>query len=268
MLGGSAVGFASMSVRHTYFLAESLADTGKAALAGIAALALLRRNLLSQVFARGVGWLILLPSAATVIESLLEGRWPHGGELWFAASAAGALLLAKPELDTPEARREFDPVAYRRVFLAGAVASVTGSIVAASYAAGTWMFGVRASAFGLAALAASLVASAVGVVRMRGWGVLLGAVTALGALVAALTARDEFTAAALALAALPGMLLVAPLVAARVRPPEPATAPARVPARADVEWDEAPPVRARIADALEAEAIDASVTERASSHAE
>jgi hypothetical protein len=283
-LAGSSLGFAALSMGHTHFRGESLEWTGMAALTGVASVALFGRRLLSQIFARGVAWLVLLPSATVVVGSLLSGRWPEGRETWFAATAAGALLLARSQLHTREAKREFDPVAYRRMFLAGAVASMTASLVAATYMVAMWHYGPRSGAVGLAVLATSLVASAVGVVRMRGWGVLLGALTAAGSLVAAVTAGDEVTAVALALAALPPALLAAPVLLARLRPPEPErrASPGRVAATTEAGWLEAParseagsgallardpPVRARVAADVEAEAEDPGAGRNLSTHA-
>jgi hypothetical protein len=106
---------------------------------------------------------------------------------------------------------------------------------------------------GLGALAIGLLASAVGVMRMRTWGVLLGAVTSAATIVAALFASDHAEAFALTVAALPGVLLAATVVAARRAGPSHA-APADVvsastdSATVDVSEreDALPAVRARV----------------------
>jgi len=107
-------------------------------------------------------------------------------------------------------------------------------------------------------------------VRMRAWGVLLGIVTSTVALGVALLSTDVFAAVGLALAAVPGLVLASPLVAARLRKPAPAAAiPGGVRLAADVhveaDVDAGPPVFARIAAPAEAEVaplLPASVTRR------
>ena len=174
-----------------------------------------RRSVLAQVLSRGVAWFVLTPMLVGVAASLVSGRLPDGYTAFFAATSAGALLLARPALHTEAARKEFSPVAYRRVFLAGAVASAMVATAVAISAAALMPEGVGLGV-GLAALAAALFASVIGVVRMRAWGVLLGGVTSVVALVAALFSGQELVSIGLALAALPGLLLASPLVAARL----------------------------------------------------
>ncbi len=115
-------------------------------------------------------------------------------------------------------------------------------------------FGPTLGSVGALALAASLLASAVGVVRMRSWGVLLGVLTSMVTLGAAALAGDLGLSLGLVLAALPGLLLAAPIVASRVRPVGPEASPSppvRLAATPALEEPE-PPFRARI----DAEACD------------
>ena len=134
---------------------------------------------------------------------------------------------------------------YRRLFLAGAVASAMTATATALFAFETFRWGSHAPALGLATLAAVLAGSALGVTKMRAWGVLLGVVGSVAALVAAVLSGNELVATGLALAAIPGALLAAPLVAARLglrrrHPPPRRTRRARV-----LDEERPPAVRAR-----------------------
>jgi hypothetical protein len=203
---------------------------------------LLRRGVLPQVLSRGVAWVVCLPALAGVAESLLYGRVPDFTGGAFAASTGAALLLSWPNLHTGEARREFAPVAYRRTFLGGAVASAAAGTVAALGGLGNLVWGQPRVGLELGALAAVMLATTLGVVRMRAWGVLLGLLTSVAMLVAAALHLNDFMAWGFALAALPGLLLSAPLLVSRLGPQAPARLP--VPARPSVVAP--PPVRVRI----------------------
>jgi hypothetical protein len=94
-------------------------------------------------------------------------------------------------------------------------------------------------------LAAVMLATPLGVVRMRAWGVLLGLVTAV-AMIGETLAHRNITAWGYALAAVPGLLLTAPLLVSRLRtqppgPPETASAVMRT--------SRSPEVRVRVTDA-------------------
>jgi len=70
-----------------------------------------------------------------------------------------------------------------------------------------------------------MLATTFGVVRMRAWGVLLGVMTALAMLVEVLLHRNDFTTWGFALAAVPGLVLAAPLLVSRIWPEKPGTEP-------------------------------------------
>jgi hypothetical protein len=245
-LGAAAVGAGFIVSRDSE---SRVVGLSLAALLFLAALGLGRRSMLVQVLSRGVAWMVLAPMVVAIVAQLLDGHLPDGSSLFFAATSAAALLLARPSLHTDGARAEFSPAAYRRVFLAGAVASVTAgtvvAVVAAAFATSAPGVGV-----GLAALAGALLASAIGVVRMRAWGVLLGIVTSVAAVATALFSPNEMVAVGLVLTALPGLLLASPLLAARLRGPLPRGGQARSPGSQSVAVDEgadaAPPVFARV----------------------
>jgi hypothetical protein len=242
-LAASAVGFAWSSMQDDGFFSLRWGFIAMTALTGAAAMALLRRGVLPQVLARGVAWVVCLPMLAGVVGALFYGRLPDAGTTAFAATSGAALLLSWPNLHTDQAMREFGPVGYRRTFLAGAVAAAATGVVAALGAACDLVWGSRHYCLELAALAAAMLATTVGVVRMRAWGVLLGMVTSVAMLGEAVARRGDFTWAGYAIAALPGLLLAAPLLASRLRP-EPVAAPVRV-ARPPTAASP-PPVRVRV----------------------
>jgi hypothetical protein len=184
---------------------------GVAAALSVAGVGLCRRSILVQVLARGTAWALLLPAFAA-----------SGAAL--AGASALALLLARPMLHTPIARAEFAPVAYRRWLLAGAVGSVAGAATAAAIGLESLSWGPASVGAGLLVLAASLLASAVGVARMRAWGVLLGMVTSVALLVVAAFLHDANAVLAGALA-VPGMMFALPVVR---RGSAPRPGPARV----------------------------------------
>jgi hypothetical protein len=221
-LAASAVGFAWASTSEHDFFSLRWGLIGMTALTGGAAVALLRRGVLPQVLARGVAWVVCLPALAGVLGSLLYGRFPDAGASGFAVSTGAALLLSWPNLHTDDARREFAPVAYRRTFLAGAVASAAAGTVAALGGLGNLIWGQPGEGLPLAALAAVMLATTVGVVRMRAWGVLLGMITALAMLVEMMLHLHDFTTWGFAVAALPGLILAAPLLVSRLLPEKPA----------------------------------------------
>jgi len=250
-LAASAVGVGWLGVSMARYFEPSMIAVAVAISAsiGVAAVGLSRRSVLAQVLSRGVAWVVLTPALLGLANSLALGHLPGLHVLFLAVTSGSALLLARPALYTDAARAEFSPVAYRSIFLAGAVASVTTAAVVALFAVDQAAWGQPRHALSMAVFIASMLASAVGVVRMRAWGILLGMVTSAIALGAALLSLHE-TLGVLALAAFPGTLLAAPLVAARLRRPRDATAVRGELRNCEVAIEEAedlaPPVFARI----------------------
>jgi hypothetical protein len=211
----------------------------------LSAMAITSRSLLRQVIARGVVWSFFL--GALLIRGLGD-EWSVLRGAVVALSLAG-LLLAAPGMHTGGARAQFDPIAYRRPFLAGAIAAACVGFTNAFGA--VWQLvavarghatGVPAEVWGPALLAVACIASAVGVVRMRAWGVLLAAAAALGSIACALPVWRHVSLVGLGFACLPGLLLTAPVVAsrfARTAPPRPPVR-VRVATEPDRERDEAP----------------------------
>jgi len=182
-----------------------------------------RRGVVSQVLGRGAAWTVLGPClvAAAVVLGL-DHTLPDAGLLATIAAAAGALALTRPMLATDEAKAAFAPLAFRRSLLFASYAAVAYAIglgtavvdlVGRSWQELSWL----GHWVGLPLLAGSLLASAVGVARMRAWGVLLGACASVLALVVGATARDGGLGTAIATAALPGAMMVGAIIAARWR---------------------------------------------------
>jgi hypothetical protein len=215
LLGSAALvttagGMAAIALHDRHWIEWALlASAGVVAAAGIG---LARRSMATQVLSRGAAWAVLAPSALVTVVSLASGH-PEWTAAAFAAGSGGALLLARPMLDTAEARAEFAPSSFRKWLFAGATASVTAGLFSGLFG----LDGLRwhtGTAIALLALSLSLLASAIGVVRMRAWGILLGAATSIVTLVAALAMHDA-AGLALALASIPGMMLVLPVVLAQ-----------------------------------------------------
>jgi hypothetical protein len=201
------VGPLTPSVERAHNLIWSLA---------IAASALLftHKSAQPQAFARGVAWSVVLP---TVVVSLVA--WRHGFHpsllmILPAAAAAAALALARPFLHDDEARATFAPIAMRSWLLASAIAAIGSGLAVARLATALAVY--RSSHVLLGCIAVALVASGIGVVRMRAWGVLAGALSSALALASALHFRSNVVLGWPVLATMiPGLMMVGGVVAAR-----------------------------------------------------
>jgi hypothetical protein len=268
-LAASAAGLGSLAFDEGHL--SSPAVLVVAAVVAAAAVGLGCRSVLVQVLSRGVAWFVLAPMLLGLVEALFRGHLPDAHVVFFATTSAAALLLARPALHTEAARAAFSPVAYRRVFLAGAVASTMTASAMAFFGLERLLWGLFSEPVGpglaLVASAAVLLASAVGVLRMRAWGVLLGGLTSVAALGAALLFGSSFLAIGLLLTALPGLVLASPLLVARLCPGAPAAFAGDRPGR-DVTLEERqdtpPPVRARVGGVAEADGEDIALAGRTS----
>ncbi|MDB4934415.1 MAG: hypothetical protein JWP87_1387 [Labilithrix sp.] len=239
-LVATAGGLAAIAVHELHWIEWGL--LAYAGVVGAAGIGLARKSMPLQVLSRATAWTVLAPSVLVTMISLSGGHieWMAAA---LAASSGGALLLARPMLHTPEARAEFAPSSFRRWLLASATASAGTGIVTGLFALDgmRWHLG---TAIPLLGLAFSLLASAVGVVRMRAWGILLGGLTSVLTLVAALFMHDA-AGMALALATIPGFMFILPvLIAKRERAKADAASYTRV--ASHVSFDDAPS-RVRIA---------------------
>jgi hypothetical protein len=223
----SAAGHAFLSVGRHRIDPALLLFAGLTALASVG---LARRSVATQVLSRGMGILVFGIGA---LASFFDHSLFLGG---IAASAGAALLLSKPMLHTAEARRDFAPLRFRSALLAAASgAAATAGIALLGGLLGLTR-GAPAAGAALLALGGALVAAAVGVARMRAWGILLGGLVSLVTITAAFFVPAW--SSILAALAVPGALLALPVVLARLGIGEPA-AQARIAA--------APSTGARIA---------------------
>lgn len=206
----TAGGLATIAVHDMELIDWSL--LAFAGVVGAAGVGLARRSMTAQVLSRATAWIVLAPSAVIAAFLALSGR-PEWVSAAMAAGSGGALLLARPMLHSAEATAQFHPSSYRRQLLAGATGSASAGIVTGLVAFEA-MRSHPDTAIPLAAFALALIASAVGVVRMRAWGILLGGLTSAIALFAAMMMHGA-TGVAMALTAIPGFMLLLPVLIAR-----------------------------------------------------
>lgn len=205
-------GLAAMAVHDTHWIEWSLlAFSGMVAAAGVG---LARTSLVGQVLSRATAWIVLVPSALVTAFTLAGSHSPDLAATALTVGSGGALLLARPMLHTAKARADFDPTSYRSWLFASATASAFGGILTGMLALDSFRWaGFGAMPVAVTALALAMLASAVGVVRMRGWGLLLGAATSAVTLLAALALHDV-SSLAVAMAAVPGMMMALPILLA------------------------------------------------------
>jgi hypothetical protein len=227
---GSLVPLVAWLIGQIEWVRLDLPLLGLIGLLAATAFGLSRRSVRVQVFSRGVTWLLCGPSVLAALFMLIGGHHIDASVLGVALASSAALLLARPALHTKEALAAFGPVAYRRVFLAGAVASVTAATLIGIMCFDNGGWGHVARGVAEAGVTLGLLASAVGVLRMRAWGVLLGGLTSAAALVAA-AVLGSGDAILLALAAVPGLILLLPVLHSRVARDRNKTAAIAVPTR-------------------------------------
>lgn len=267
LLGSAALiatagGLGAIAVHDVHWIEWGL--LAYAGVVGAAGVGLARRSMTAQILARATAWTVLLPSGLVALVSTMTAGHPEWMAAALTAGSGGALLLSRPMLHTAEARARFAPSRFRRWLLASSTASAMTGLVTGLFAleAMRWH---PASGIPLLALSLSLIGSAVGVVRMRAWGILLGALTSVIALVTAAFMHDA-SGFALALATIPGFMLLLPvLIAQRDRARDATAQKYRV--APHVSFDDAP-TRVRVAtgasSALDEEFDDTSDTSRTS----
>lgn len=209
-LTSGALAYAAIaSSAHGVIAWELLVAAG---VVGVAAVATGARRLLPNMFARGAAWAVAVPAALTMAFMGADG---HVNALLSAIAGTSALSLAlsRRSLSTPEARSDFAPVVSRDWLLASASASLACGAIAGFLTLEQLRFGHLGVGPVLFTLA--FVASAVGVLRMRGWGLLLGGATAIASLTLAAIANGS-ASLLFALTAVPGLMMLAPIVRAKL----------------------------------------------------
>ena len=163
-------------------------------------------------------WATLLPNAYATVLLVTHGYAPGFRTVAEMALALAALVVTRPLLSSQRAREEFAPVALRPWFLASAIGAMASGVVLARLAAAFAHFPMLArDAIGLAVLAVPLVVAGVGVIRMRAWGVVLGALVALMSIPITVWMRDSLLTLPVLLACAPAALMPALVLAARKR---------------------------------------------------
>jgi hypothetical protein len=250
MLGASAI----IAVESVHPWRTDWIGMTWAAMLAVGGLGITAKHLTLQTLSRGMAWVMAAPTALVVgIEAMSSHRidWPVAA--LFAATSS-ALLLARPQLHTKEAREQFHPHRFRKTLIAGSTATAATAYLTGGIALELFRERglVSGSALAFSLLTVTLLAIATAVVRMRAWGILLGAATSAILLVVAAFLRHE-EGMALALLSLPMMVLhLMPILLARWVPAAPENV--RVSASS---LRESAPVRYRVA-TLEDE-IDAAI---------
>lgn len=195
----------------------------------VAGVGIARQNLLVHFLSRGIALLTFLLGTIAIVTPLLDRQIASLASLGVFAGSGLALLLTRALLRTPDARRAFAPARFRELFLAGA--SVTSMTAATMIGIGTFaaIWGETASvAGGLIALGFGHLVSLVGLLRMKTWGLLAGVLNGATALAIGAGVGDDGASFAIALTALPGLLLLLPIALSRLVPETATTSRARV----------------------------------------
>lgn len=217
-LTGAAMAVAGGEVARAAFSAywTHLGLAAFGALIAVAGIGLTRRSLSVAVLSRGIAGLVFAVTGTTAVAMAGHGHLPLEFAL-VASTTGGALLLSRPVLHTKEAREAFAPYAFRRILLTGSIVTAAAGFAVVL----RMLLGLESGATGyiaLSVLAAAYFASAVGVVRMRAWGVLLGALTSVGLLAIAPFVDGGAHLASLAVAAaVPLVSHLLPVLVARWR---------------------------------------------------
>lgn len=194
MVGTAAIGVA-LAIHAAPKDLEWLPVVPFAAVFALSGLGLTRGSIVTRVLARGAAWSVLAPTLGYAFLKTASGGTPAIAAIGAAATTAVALAVAAPALGTRAMRAEFSPTAGRRWFLTGATAASAAGLLTALGALARFSdsWGSLPSAMMFAALAAGYLGSVYGLLRMRGWSVLLGGLTSLALL--ALSFLDTASAA-------------------------------------------------------------------------
>lgn len=183
---------------------------------GVVALAMGTRRLVLQVLGRAIAWLVLLPSALHLLLASQAQADIQPVAVGLLVTSGAALVLGSGALRSMEARATFHPLRFRAGFIAASELAFMATTLLTCACSALLAYGQEVlPAAALLALATGHGAAAVGVLRMRTWGVLLGAATGLASSAAMLGVGGGAFAA---LAAVPGLALALPIALARALP--------------------------------------------------
>ncbi len=170
------------------------------------------------VLRRGATWAILVPKLYVIGRNARYGGFGPGTHVVLAAVAIVSLVAS--HVFEPDERAslstDFRPLAHRRWLLAGTTASIAASILLAHLALGAARHGAVGAVAGYGSAAAAYALAAAGVLRMRTWGVVLGAVASLALLGYAVTSGGAHWLQC-GTAITSTLVLAAPLIASRMR---------------------------------------------------
>jgi len=175
-----------------------------------------RKSALAQTMARGAAWSVILPTVAVSLISWSHGFHPPIVVMLPAMAAGTALLLARPLAFGEEARATFAPIAIRSWLLASATAAIGAGLAVGTLATAFASVHLPTDALVLGSVALSLLASGIGVMRMRAWGVLAGALSSVVAVLSAIHFRTDVILGLSVLATVvPGLMMTLGVLAAR-----------------------------------------------------
>lgn len=198
---------------HGHHATMSIVVAGVLAASG---LLFMRRSAMAQTLARGGAWSVIFPGVTVAIMTASRGYALTMHMLWPSLLAGAALIVARPLLGDERARSTFAPVALRSWFLAATATAIGAGIATAELALAYLSIPELFKAgLALALLGTTLLASGIGLVKMRGWGIFLGALSAIVAVVTELSFGWHVLTWPLVATAIPGALMVATLLAAR-----------------------------------------------------
>jgi hypothetical protein len=205
-------GFVWLALTSWFLDWRTLAFAGGLAAASFG---LTRKNVIGQVMSRGLAWIVFAPAAVVMAVELMKGRLFEPALTGLGIASGLALFLSRPMLDSDEARAQFAPSKFRRSFLAACTATMTIGLVTGMVAWEMLWSHMILGGIGLAALGTSMLASSLGVLRMRGWGIALATLNAIVSLVAGAVVGDA-AGFAIAATALPGALFLLPIALAKL----------------------------------------------------
>ena len=201
-----------------------------AVLAFAAAALTLVPSLVPRASGRAAAWAALLPNAYVTLLLATTGHAPPSRVILQMALAAFGLVVSRPLLSRERVGASFDPVALRSWFLASAIGAMASGLTLAVSAATFMHFPtLLRDSVAFVTLAVPLFFAGLGVLRMRAWGVVLGAFASLASIPLALWIRDPLMALPIVAASAPGALMSALVAVARARVrDEPSTPRVRV----------------------------------------
>lgn len=220
MLGASALMFFETLEHNTRLDEEAFVCLLATATLAAGSFGITAKSLTVVTLSRASAWVFAAPMAVYVVVQWFGGfSLSHlSPQLAFASLTTTALVAARPALDTPEARAQFNPVRLRRTLLAGATASAAVGLLTLALGIAELFSRSRQTLGGvLAVVALLLLASSTAMTRMRTWGVFLGGGAWLGLIITAALSEPDIAFLLFILAAPMFVLQAGPILWAHAR---------------------------------------------------